>query len=150
MEVSSLIRNPFDIAVFNHHFSVRSSPGAGNDIVITAPVNARSELIAISFSLVTDANVSDRFVHLTITHGPYTIILGAHGLAHTASQTRAYVIGQHGAQISVASTDVHLIPITSAPILLEGDTIQTAVVGIQATDVISDAAYILKVWTFEQ
>ena len=145
-----MIHNPFNVAIFNFNWSQSNAPGAGNNLVVPVGVNARSELVAISFGLAADANAADRYIQISVTHAARIIKLGASGYKMTANMTRDILIGQHGVTSEVDNGDNQMIAIPSFPFLLEGDTINVSIVHKQAGDVISVSYWLQKIWTFEQ
>lgn len=144
-----MIRNAFDIAVFNHHFSKQGPASVGTDFVLSPPSNNRSELIAMSFSLDTDANAGNRTVRLHFKRGVNDLIVGCAAVSQIANTIFNYVVGQHGTFSTASDVDSHFIAIPSLPILLETDTIESEVVNIEAGDQIGWLTFVFKTWTYE-
>ena len=145
-----MIHNPFNTAIFNFNWSQSNAPGAGNNLVVPVGVNARSELVAISFLFTADAGAADRYIQVSVTHSTRIIKLGFSGYKMTANMARNIVIGQHGTTSEIDNGENQMIAIPSFPFLLEGDTINISIIDKQAGDVISASYWLQKMWTYEQ
>lgn len=145
-----MIRNPFDSAVFNWHWTTPTTSGAGNDLTIDPIPNARAELVLLSFQFSADANAANRWIRFIAIHGVYDIMLGGSDYVITANQTRQIIIGQHGHTTMTAGGDVLYIAIPSFPFILENDSLYTRIQNIQATDECTNPCVAWKIWTFEQ
>lgn len=145
-----MIHNPFNLAIFNFHWSQVNAPGAGSNQTIGAVANCRSELVSASFTYTADANPANRLIRVVATHGLYPITIGGMDIAITANDVREVIISQGITNSVTFGADVVMIAIPSFPFLLEGDTININVSNIQATDTIGITRFCMKTWAYEQ
>lgn len=145
-----MIHSPFDSSNFDFEWSHIANPAVATDLSIVVPVNARCELVQLSFNLVTDANVADRHIFIYAAHGARDIILGTSEFAITANQSRKILVGPYGFSSVADSGSGIVIATPPYPVLLEGDTLSSAIIGLQAADQISDVEYVFKTWIYEQ
>jgi hypothetical protein len=73
-----------------------TDPAAGAEISETVPDRRRWRILGVHFSLVTDATVADRLVHLVIDDGSNTLIQICVVTAHAASITKQYSFSNFG------------------------------------------------------
>ncbi len=145
-----MILNPFDLAIFNFHWSQSNQPAAAANLVLVAPVNSRAELAALSFSFVTDANAANRYLQIIVNHSTYPITIGQNEVPITASLTVLVSIGVGLASFVNTIDEVLTIPIVSFPFLTEGDTVSVGIVNAQVGDQIGVSRHCMKIWTYEQ
>lgn len=145
-----MIRNPFDTSIFNFNWAQNASPGAGNNLTLPLVVNARVELVCMSFNFNADANAADRYLTVSVVHGARIIKLGMSGYKITANMVRIIMVGQHGTTSEIDNGNNQMIAIPSFPFLLENDTITVNIADKQAGDVISATYWATKTWVFEQ
>lgn len=143
------IRNALDTSVFAHKiFEVADFDG---DLLDIPPVtNARSELVAVSFTIVTDANVDDRRLDIAIKDGLHEFIIAESNVIQPESTTRTYIIGQHGVVTPPGSTDkVIYIPLPSIPMVMN---VHRHMIRLRNyhTDAWSSIGYCQKYWVYEQ
>lgn len=145
-----MIHSPFDPGSFDFKWDTIASPVAGADLSIVTPVNARSELVALSFLYTCDANVANRFIRVYAVHGGRAIVIGGAELALTANQVRHILVGPFGFSSVADGGDTIVIGTVPFPLFLEGGLLRTWVQNIQATDTITVVEFAFKTWTFEQ
>ena len=122
------------------------NPGVGVDLLLPGLANARSELIALSFSATTDATAADRALFLELFDGTNTIQISVPRAPQTASQSIFYTCTS---VISLAPAGVaDQFPITFQPEILIAPTwrLQVAPTNWQAGDAITMARAIWKRW----
>lgn len=124
-----------------------TNPAVNTEISQTVPTNARWQLLAIEFNLVTDINAADRFVRLTFDDGA-TIFYTIEALAaHTASLTRGYSYAINGQQQTVVSS-LFNFPLPHL-FLNAGFKITTATGGRQAGDDFAAPQLLVQEWIVE-
>lgn len=142
--------NPFDINNFAVVPEIGGSPAAATNYIGAVPVNARSQLVLLSFQLVTDANVVNRVCEVQLHRGADVYILGNSAYAHVASKTFKYLAFPHSDLAMGTVIDTYFFPIPDLPLFLEGDTIRIIVQSIQAADQLSAIRLMWKIWPYEQ
>lgn len=145
-----MIRSPFEQGDFDFVWSAQGDPAVATNLLINAPVNARSELVALSFKFSADANAADRWMRISSSSGLIVILLGNSEYPITANKDRWIIVGPTGHSSVADGGDSQTIGTVPFPVLLEGDIIRTNVVNIQAGDQISDVYYVFKTWIYEQ
>ena len=80
-----------------------TDPAANVEIAETVPTGARWRLRALSFQLVTDANVANREVSIQIDDGTNTLLTSPSGFNQAASLTRRYSAAALGAATAPAT-----------------------------------------------
>ncbi len=107
---------------------------AGDDVLDVVPTTSWWKLRAFNFTLVTDATVSSRRVHVKIGANGVFQFENAAAIDQTASQTRVYYcyVASGGLQIDNGSA-IH-IPIPPDLILMPDDEIITITTNLQAGD----------------
>lgn len=112
-----------------------SNPAAGSEISETVPANLHWILHAMVVTLVTDANVSSRRVHLLIDFGGGSAALNSvAGNTQSASITRQYNIAHYG-QTSIGGVDNDtFIGIPTSPHLIPGSIISTETDALEVGD----------------
>jgi hypothetical protein len=108
-----------------------TDPAAGAEITETVPANAVWRWIGGLATLVTDATVADRRVHVTIDNGTSVYWEGVSTSVQAASLTNKYSIG---APVAAAIGNVHFIPLPLDTYLVGGDRIITATDLLEAGD----------------
>jgi len=142
--------NPFLDTISNYHFSTLPNPLAGLEAHSQAITNARSELRALEFTLVTDANAANRQIRLNISNPTYDIDIGIGYSIVPASATVHYVFGVGLQAQAITNGDRIISPITPGIYLLEDYYINILIDNIQATDQISDITAYQRFWPFDQ
>ena len=132
-----MLRNAFDQATFATHWSSTPNPAAGNEATIGALAAAESELVLMSFTLVTDANVANRLVYITLETGGIHIVLGHSGIAHTATATFRYIVSQHATTNAAGNVGAYTIPLPEFRNTDPTATLKINVDNIQAGDQLS-------------
>lgn len=123
-----------------------TNPAAGANFSYTENDFINRKISAIRFDLTTDANAADRYVQLTMNSTSRLIVLGISNTAHTASLTRSYTCATWGYLPSTANDDDILIPIPLNLIQKSGDSIKSAVTGIQVGDAITSIKIYGEQW----
>lgn len=144
-----LIRNPLEYDLFKITLLTTANPGAGNNVTITSPVTGRTELLNLSFQLVTDANVANRTAYLEFRRGTTHLKIGSAITLQTATRTVNYIVSQQIGLWSSSSSDFQYIPIASLPIFGSTDTLEIIINSIQATDAITAIYSAWKIWPYE-
>lgn len=143
-------RNALDIAVSGAHQGFQTRPAAGAGLSMSPVSRARSELIALSFKLTTDANAADRQVILEVSTGVFKVRIAASLVLQPASEEYRYIMGI-GQTSSTAAVNDQVV-IGFPPEILVGHTWcwNLEVLNIQATDQMGDVYIHEKYWVFEQ
>lgn len=110
-----------------------SDPAANAEFSETVPTNARWRLLGVDVALVTDANVANREVVLTIDDGAAIVAEIAAGTAQAASLTRRYSFARGVQRGGPAASTIINAPIPDA-ILMGGYRVRSATANIQAGD----------------
>lgn len=145
-----MIHSPFEIGNFDFAWLSQANPIAGAQLNISVPDNARSELVALSFTLTCDANVADRFVRIVVISGGLSITIGCAEFALTANEVRRIIVNSCGHSSVADGGEGVIVAIPTYPLLLEGDQFSTSILNLQATDQISAVKYVFKTWIYEQ
>lgn len=109
-----------------------TNPAAGAEILESVPLNARWRFDGIRFTLVTDATVATRRVHLIIDDGTNTLVNIPAETTQAASLTRVYTFHDFGLTPSVVGTEIP-VNMTSKK-LSEAYRITTLTDNLQAGD----------------
>lgn len=130
------------------HGRIRSitvtDPAADNEILETVPARRRWRLISIRFKLITDANVANRIVTLTIDDGTNNLLTIPSDTAQTASLTRYY--HYHLQPVPQFLIDaIFSLPLPDL-FLAAGFRIQTLTTGLQAGDDFSVIQLLVEEW----
>lgn len=142
--------NPFGINNFTVVPEIGASPAAATNYIGAVPVNARSQLVLISFQLVTDANAANRVCEIQLHRGADVYVLANSAYAHEASKTFKYLAFPH-CELAVGTLiDTYFFSIPDVPLFLENDTIRIIVASIQAADQLSAIRLTWKIWPYEQ
>lgn len=140
-------RNPFDITVFSRQEYFTADPVVGGNGGPATPTNVRSELINLSFQLITDANVADRVIELWLLAGANTHVIGSSGFAHVASTQILYTCNQSPTSHFMTPFRYASIGLARIPFILPSDEIHIRIINKQATDRISGQFSIWKTWS---
>lgn len=111
-----------------------ANPAAGDEISGTVPSGENWEIMAVSFSLVTDATVAARLVHFIFEVAgvpAYEIISNTN---HGASLTYKYRLNPVPGAASVFDNNVIIMPMTPGMIIPGGDVFYTQTKNLQAGD----------------
>jgi hypothetical protein len=122
-----------------------TDPAANVEISEACPTNARWRLLAIRFSLVTDANAANREVALTIDDGTNVYARSPSRIAQAASLTRAYTFGINLNAVAAAQDTeqtASLVPVT----IQGGHRFNTVTTNRQATDNYGAPQYLVEEW----
>lgn len=68
------IRHPYDRATFGLTYDHPADPAAGTDAIIILPLSCRIELVAVYFTLTTDANVANRLAMVRYVSGVFPVL----------------------------------------------------------------------------
>lgn len=110
-----------------------TDPAANTEVSEVVPTGARWRLRSLDVALVTDANVANREVTLTIDDGTNIVAEVVTGVLQTATLTRRYSFTQHVQAKAAAAATIINAPAPDL-ILLAGWRIRTVTTAIQATD----------------
>lgn len=120
-----------------------TAPGAGNDFSLTVDPSITDEIIGLSTTLVTDANVANRTIRLTLGPDPDVFLTLDSPTTIAASQAATIVIAKFGYQpTEVANQRIYFaIPedLEFAALFLNLET-----TNIQAGDAYSDGVFLTK------
>lgn len=122
-----------------------TDPAANVEVSETVPTGARWHLLAVSVSLVTDANVANRFPQLVIDDGATTIFAADPAAAQAASLTRRYNASVGGERLDSVDTNKQWSLPIDLP-LLAGYRIRTATTNRQATDNFGAPQLLVREW----
>jgi hypothetical protein len=122
-----------------------TDPAAGVEISETVPTNARWELLAIGFALVTDATAANREVTLTLDNGTSVYTRSPSRVNHTASLTRTYSAFQ-SPSLAAVTTDPTLNLQLPRLVLSDGHRIRTATSNLQAGDNYGAPQLLVEEW----
>lgn len=111
-----------------------SNPDAGAQHSFGPPGNTLWLLKALRFSLVTDATVANRVVHIVFSTGGFSTIDCISATAQAASLTRSYSCYPGISGGAAADDNDIIIPIPAGLILGGGDKIKTTITGGVAGD----------------
>lgn len=129
----SLVEDPLEGPGYVH-LVTGTDPAAGAEVDETVPTNVRWRLISLRLTLVTDATVQNRTVHVQFTDGTtnYAYIRGPANQA--ASETRHYDVYE-GAARETAFVGTHIMyPLPERMLLFQGHHIETDTSNLQAGD----------------
>ncbi|MBA7480324.1 hypothetical protein ES707_15775 [subsurface metagenome] len=124
-----------------------TDPAAGVEISEVVPANAKWEILAVRFTLVTLAVAGDRIVHLHLDDGTDTFADICVTTVHAASTTKIYNFANFGST-QLAPTDCLYIPLPPF-LLLEGYRIRTETEAIAIDDDFSAPQLLVQEWLVE-
>lgn len=145
-----MIRNPLHTAVFQIALTELSNVAGNVAIVIPGVTNARSELVAVSFTLTTDATVASRSPYVQLQSPSLTMDMAFHTLPTTASLISRYLFGKGLNPVSDVDSRAYQCPLPDDVYLFENWNINIHLTNGVAGDVMSAIRTYHKVWTFEQ
>lgn len=121
-------------------YQVAPAPPPGQNLQFTVPVGYRFQLLSTYVTIVTDANVADRYLFVEVS-GPYGPFFRLQPpFAITASETRNLTVAVGVPQFAHSPTNMSaLIPFPPPLILEEGTIFTIGLVGIQVGDQLSAA-----------
>lgn len=143
-----MLRNAFDDATSIPQRSSTANPAAGAEATIIALASAQWELLHMSFLLVTDANVADRIVTISLETGGVSVLLGSSAFAHTASKTFQYICHQNAQLNTVASIGTLFIALPNLRNTDKTATLKINIANIQAADQLSLILTTRRLWGF--
>ncbi len=141
MQTNSLM-NDFFLSTFK----TQADPAAGANASITLPTFAQIEIVNLSFTLATDANVTDRTVIISILDSAIDLPIGASGFPHVANTSFGYIAHQNATLNTVASITTLFIALPNLRVIDNTATIEITVDNIQVADQISDIRVYFKTW----
>ena len=111
-----------------------TNPAAGSEIDDSVPTGRVWRILAISFSLTTDANAANRRVHVILL-GPSGVEIDTFSdVDQIASTTRKYSVAAFGAIPDTLDDNDILIPLPADIFLPAGSAVQTLTTNRQAGD----------------
>jgi hypothetical protein len=118
----------------NLRFIIGTNPAAGAEITQAVPTGAVWRIIAINATLVTNANVANRRVHLVLKNGANGIVHCFNDVDQTAGTTKIYTFAPYGDIVDREDNNKILVNLPMG-ILIDSDfTIVTETTNIQAGD----------------
>lgn len=138
--------NPLAEGQFISHWTTTPNPAAGAQATIARPAASHVELIHLHFQLLTDANVANRHVWLSLETAGIVLPLCDALFLHTANTTWTYLTMRGPVpEALVTSKFIHLC-LPSLRSFRLTDSYKINVDSIQATDQISDIYAYWKMW----
>jgi hypothetical protein len=125
-----------------------SDPAAGAEISLTVPTNVRYRLIFARFSLVTDATVADRRVHVQVDDGNTLLLELAAADVQAAGLTRNYNCAIDGFARAAQGSEIFL-PLPADLLLFQAWRFRTLTTNLQAGDNFSVVRLITEEWIEE-
>jgi hypothetical protein len=122
-----------------------TDPAANVEITETVPANARWRPLAITFTLVTDANAANREVALTFDDGTTVFARVPSGFTHAASLTVIYSTYHHAPRFTVAQDTAKNFPLPRID-LQGGFRVNTVTTARQATDNFGAPQMLVEEW----
>lgn len=113
---------------------VGADPAAGAEISVTNDAEEQWVILGISFTLVTDATVANRMVHLVFKEGSFVYAECIAGLAQGASLTRKYTCYPTTPGGTLAEDNDIIIPIPRRIKMMDTNDIITETTNLQAGD----------------
>lgn len=120
-----------------------ADPAAGAEGIITLGGATSAELLSLSFTLTTDANIADRLVYLEWNTAAVYHTLGAAESKHPANGAIRYVAHSYVCFPTTPHPIIFSIPIPKIPHFQTGNSIRIRVNNIQVGDQIS---LIYSIW----
>jgi len=140
-------QNPVDISVFDLVTVIIPDPGAGNQIEYACPVNARIEILYLGFIFNTAAIVSSRYVQVLGVTPTLSQTMGACAIPQTTTLTWGWAWVAGLPQLVDLSAQLRMIiPMSPSLVLKPGDSLETSIINMQATDVISSIICRYRQW----
>lgn len=123
-----------------------TQPSAGAEISETVPTGARWELLTFKTQLVTDANVANRVVLLSLDDGSNVYYRVSANVNHAASSTFQYQFLQGFATPAISQIAAIQAPIPANNRMAGGHRIKTVTASIQVGDQYSALQYLVREW----
>jgi hypothetical protein len=123
-----------------------TNPAAGDELSLSITGAQRTLVRAVRFTLVTDANAANRFVHLVFTLNSGAVLNFFSSVAQTATTTRNYTCVPIGAAGAFSEDNDILIPIPPDFLIDGGTSIDTETTGKQAGDNFGVMNVIVERW----
>ena len=141
-------KNPVHENTFQIVTTDVTDPAAGANFDYDVPDNARIEPIALRFSFAADANAANRYPMLIALVPTSQLLIGASDAAITANETIAihFVTGLAN-NIDLTGDNLLVVASSDQMFLNPGDSLQSAILNIQAGDQISNIRFRYKLWT---
>lgn len=121
-----------------------TNPAANTELGDSVPTNESWILHGMSVSLVTDANVANRRVHLKINPANGGSLHAFPSIDQTAGQTIQYCFAEYGTIPDELDNNVILVNIPTGIILPSGSTITTATLNRQVGDDFGQPTYYVE------
>ena len=132
--------------LFLSNWGVRSNPAAGANSSAAIGQPAQSEILLVTFTLVTDAGVADRVAEINLKSGATNIPLGTSGIAHTASSTFNYIASQNATTNAAGNIDTYTIPLPNLRFFDPDDLLEINIKNIEAGDQLSLIRIYRRMW----
>ena len=141
------LRHNLDTSIFQTLTTTQTNPAAGADFVFTVNADQRIHVVSIDFQLITDATAANRNVRVKFSDGTNDFSFCGHTTNITASLTRQlhFSTAYSASEQESASGDYH-IQLPPDLYLNPGDTLESDVFNIQATDAITAIVIRLHRW----
>lgn len=121
-----------------------SNPAAGADFSYTVPTGSFYRLIAVNYTLTTDANVANRLGRVRVKRGTPTIAVAAGAAVVAAGSTRVYFWNLGTVANTVTATS-DISPLVGFPTLVAGDVIDSFLLNKQVGDQLSTVTLVFEV-----
>jgi hypothetical protein len=138
--------NPLNANFFITHWTSTPNPAAGAEAIISRPGASHVQLNHLTFTLVTDANVSNRLVWISLETSGIVIPLGSAQTAEPATGTWRHICTQNPVLNMAGNLYFKTISLPDIRSIDTADTFTVNVEGIQATDQISVIYAHWKMW----
>lgn len=124
----------FNRDIFRVEFTSPGTQAAGAGFVFPAFTQHTHELLSMSFTFDTDANVADRMILLKIAHGPSGNYFATSGAVQTANTALLYVFGRGLGLTVTADLPQVSVPLPEDILFVKDDLLTITIITIQAGD----------------
>lgn len=125
---------------------VPANPAAGADFVYSPPLYTFAKVEAISYTLVTDANVANRYPGIQISYPPGYTIYHTPGTVITAGLTSIITLWVGGPQTPSFVANRYTGSLPDNLWLEQGVTLSSEIRQIQVGDAITNVRLLLRRW----
>lgn len=123
-----------------------TNPAAGANFSLTLDPVFHAILHAVTFQLVTDANVANRYANIIITPPTAEVLSCATAVAHVASSTVVYTYWEGWPHTGAIAVNRCTLPLPNAFFVPRGSLIGSDIRQIQATDQLSNIVLWFRKW----
>ena len=125
--------------------ATQASPGAGLDLQYTIPTNTRVRLIGIKLAMATSATAGNRYLVMRAIRGTTVLWSVPSNQAQPASTTVTYHWSSGLGFGGLGGMDA-MLPLPTDLYMVDGDVLETDVIGRDAGDTIGSAEIYLEQW----